>query len=215
MRIAIAGAHGQIGLRLTRLLSDAGHEIAGLIRDPDQGDDIRAAGGEPVVCDLEHADPAEITAAVRGAGAAVFAAGAGPGSGPERKQSMDRDGAIKLVRALEADGGGAHYVMVSSMGADADASEGDMAAYLRAKGQADDALRASGLRHTIVRPGGLTDDSGTGRVRVDERTGRGQIPREDVAAVLAAVIERGGPAGQTFEVIAGDDPVDAALGALG
>lgn len=213
MKIAIAGAHGQIGSQLARMLAGGGHEVAGIIRNPDQSDDIRETGAEPVVCDLEHAQAEEIRAAVRDADAVVFAAGAGPGSGPERKKTVDRDGAIKLAHAFEEEGGG-HFVVVSSMGADPQASEGDMAAYQRAKGEADEAVRASGLTHTIVRPGRLTDDPGTGKVKAGTDVGRGDIPREDVAAVIATIIERGAPADATIELVSGSDPIAEALKTL-
>jgi uncharacterized protein YbjT (DUF2867 family) len=210
MRVAIAGGHGQIALRLTRLLSERGDEVTGLIRNPDQADDIRDAGGEPAVCDLENASAEQVAAAVLGADAVVFAAGAGPGSGEARKETMDYGGAVKLIEAAKANGI-ARYVMVSSMGADPDAEGEGFAAYLRAKGRADAALAASGLDYTIVRPGRLTDDPGTGRVELGEDVQRAEIPREDVAAVLAAVLGEPGTIGTTFGLVAGDVPVDEAV----
>jgi uncharacterized protein YbjT (DUF2867 family) len=210
MRVAIAGGHGQIALLLTRLLSERGDEVTGLIRNPDQADDIRDAGGEPAVCDLENAPAEQVAAAVLGADAVVFAAGAGPGSGEARKETMDYGGAVKLIEAARANGI-ARYVMVSSMGADPDAEGEGFAVYLRAKGRADAALAASGLDHTIVRPGRLTDDPGTGRVELGEDVQRAEIPREDVAAVLAAVLGEPGTIGRTFGLVAGDVPVDEAV----
>ena len=188
MRVAIAGGHGQIALRLTRLLSERGDEILSLIRNPDHAGDVRAAGGEPVVCDLESACNEEVADAVDGADAVVFAAGAGPGSGSDRKLTMDYSGAAKLIAAAKARAI-RRYVMVSSMGANPDL-EGDdtFAVYLRAKGRADRELQQSGLDFTIVRPGRLTDDPGSGRVALGENVGRGQVSRDDVAAVLAAVL---------------------------
>ena len=150
--------------------------------------------------------------AIAGCDAVVFAAGAGPGSGPERKQTMDHGGAVKLIAACKASGVG-RYVMVSSRGADPDAPGDDtFAVYLRAKGQADADLRASGLAYTIVRPGGLTDDPATGRVRTD--TGDGSISRDDVAAILALALPDAALAGVTFDVVGGDTPVEQALAAL-
>jgi uncharacterized protein YbjT (DUF2867 family) len=209
MLVAIAGGHGQIALRLTRLLSERGDDVRSLIRNPDHADDIRDAGGDPVVCDLEEADDALVANAVRGADAVVFAAGAGPGSGAQRKGTMDLGGAVKLIAAAKA-GGIRRYVMVSSINADPNHPGDDtFSVYLRAKGEADAELAASGLDYTIVRPGPLTNDPGTGRVALD--AGRGEVTRDDVAAVLAAVIHEPGSIGRTFDLSGGDTPVDEAL----
>jgi uncharacterized protein YbjT (DUF2867 family) len=212
MLVTIAGGHGKIALHLTRLLSDRGDRVRSLIRNPDHGDDVREAGGEPLVCDLEAADDQTVAQAVEGSDAVVFAAGAGPGSGSERKLTMDLGGAVKLIAAAK----GAdirRYVIVSSRGANPDARGDDtFSVYLRAKGQADAELAASGLDSTIVRPGRLTDEPGTGRVKIAEDTGNGAIPRADVAAVLAAVLVAPGTIGTTFELISGDTPIDEALG---
>jgi uncharacterized protein YbjT (DUF2867 family) len=211
MRVAIAGGHGQIGLRLTRLLHEHGDEVLSLIRNPDHAEDVRAAGAEPVVCDLEAASVEDVAEAIDDADAVVFAAGAGPGSGAERKETMDHGGAVKLIEAAKARGI-RRYVIVSSMGADPNASGDDVfAVYLRAKGKADEAVRASGLDFTIVRPGGLTNDSGTGRVRIGERIGRGSVPRDDVAAVLAEVLHEPATIGKTFELVSGDQAIAEAL----
>jgi nucleoside-diphosphate-sugar epimerase len=209
MLVAIAGGHGQIALRLTRLLSERGDHVRSLIRNPDHTDDVREAGGDPVVCDLEEADGALVANAVRGADAVVFAAGAGPGSGPQRKGTMDLGGAVKLIEAAKA-GGIRRYVMVSSINADPNHQGDDtFSVYLRAKGEADAELAASGLDYTIVRPGPLTNDPGTGRVAVD--AGRGDVTRDDVAAVLAAVLHEPGTIGRTFDLSGGETPIGEAL----
>jgi uncharacterized protein YbjT (DUF2867 family) len=208
--IAIAGGHGKIAQILGRLLAERGDTARGLIRNPDQADDLRAAGIEPVICDLEG--DGDVAAAVRGADAVVFAAGAGPGSGDARKKTVDLGGAVKLVEAAKAEGV-SRYVIVSSMGAEkapADGSEG-FGAYLQAKFEADEAVRASGLDYTVVRPGGLTDDPGTGMVTIAAETARGQIPRVDVAAVLLACLDTPSTIGQSFDVISGDTPIADAL----
>ena len=145
MRVAIAGGHGQIALRLATVLSQRGDEVVALIRNPDHADDVRRAGAEPAVVDLEHASEDDVAQAIARADAVVFAAGAGPGSGPERKETMDYGGAVKLIAAAKQ-GGIGRYVIVSSMGADPDLSGDDtFSVYQRAKGRADDAVRASGL----------------------------------------------------------------------
>jgi uncharacterized protein YbjT (DUF2867 family) len=213
MLVVIAGGHGQIALRLERLLAAGGHRARGLIRNPDHAGDVEAAGAEAMVLDLERED--DVTPAVEGADAVVFAAGAGPGSGPERKRTVDLGAAVKLIDAARA-AGVRRYVMISAMGA-ADPASGSeaMRPYLDAKAEADAALEASGLDHTIVRPGRLTDDPGTGRVAVAERLGRtGEITRDDVAATLVAVLENDATIGRTFEVLQGDTPIAEALAQL-
>jgi len=213
MDVVIAGGHGQIALRLERLLSEAGHRARALIRNPDHAADVEAAGGEPVVCDLEATD--DLTEVVKGADAVVFAAGAGPGSGAARKRTVDYGGAVKLIDACRG-AGVDRYVMVSSIGAHRpEQGQGAMGPYLQAKADADAALQASGLAYTIVRPGSLTDDPGTGRVRLTEDLGhRGPVPRDDVAAVLAAVLANRSLVGRTFELFAGDTPIESALADL-
>lgn len=213
--VAIAGGHGKIALRLTRLLRERGDTVRALIRNPDHAGDVSAAGAEPIVCDLESASVDEVADALGTTGAVVFAAGAGPGSGPERKHTMDYGGAIKLIQAAEVRGV-ARYVMVSSMGANA-AAEGDdtFAAYLRAKGRADAELIASGLHYTVVRPARLTDDPGTGTVNAEEHGERRPVTRDDVAAVVAAALRDDGTIGKVFPITGGDVPIEDALRRLG
>jgi uncharacterized protein YbjT (DUF2867 family) len=218
MRIVIAGGHGKIALILERELSRRGDSVAGFIRNPEHAADLWAAGAEALVVDLEAASVDHVAAHLRDADAVVFAAGAGPGSGAARKDTVDRDAAILLADAAET-AGVVRYLMISSMGADAEAPDeaGDpvFAAYLRAKGAADNNVRArKTLKSTIVRPGHLTNDPGTGRVAIADDTGHGSIPREDVAAVLLAVLDAPGTGGQTFEVISGDTPLVDAVAAL-
>jgi uncharacterized protein YbjT (DUF2867 family) len=216
MRVVIAGGHGKIALVLERLLSQRGDSVAGLIRNPEQTADLEAAGAEPVVIDLEKASVDAAAEHLRGADAVVFAAGAGPGSGAARKETVDRDAAILLADAAEA-AGVDRYLMISAMAADPQATADDpvFEAYLRAKGVADDAIRARGaLSWTVVRPGMLTNDAGTGSVTAGESTGRGSIAREDVAAVLVAVLDEPRTAGQTFDLISGETPITEAVAAL-
>jgi uncharacterized protein YbjT (DUF2867 family) len=212
--VAIAGGHGKIALQLTRRLSSRGEHVAGLIRNPAHADDVRAAGGEPVLLDLEQAGVPEISDAVTGASAVVFAAGAGPGSGAARKLTVDRDGAIKLLEAAVA----VHvprYLMISAVGAE-DPPDGDdvFSVYLRAKAEADAAVQASDLAWTIVRPGRLTDEPGTGLVRIDLEPFRGEIPRADVAGVLDALLATARAQRRILYVNAGPTPVDQALDAV-
>jgi uncharacterized protein YbjT (DUF2867 family) len=213
MRVAIAGGHGKIGRQLARLLRERGDDPSLLIRNRDQAAELEPYG-EPVVVDLEEADETEVTRAVEGADAVVFTAGAGPGSGPERKWTMDYGGAAKLIAAARASGI-SRYVIVSSQGADPDA-EGDdtFAVYLRAKGKADEELRGSGLDYSIVRPTGLTDEPGTGTVEIAEQVERGQISREDVASVIVAVLDEPATIGKTFALGPGDVPIAEAVAQL-
>ncbi len=212
MQVVIAGGHGKVALRLARELTGRGDRVRSLIRNPAHAEDVRATGAEPALCDLESAGEDELTRALGRADAVVFAAGAGPGSGPARKETVDYGAAIELMRAAQANGI-RRYVMVSSVGADARAEGDEMGPYFRAKGRADDALRESGLEFTIVRPGHLVDEPGTGRVRVSGRVGSSNVPRDDVAAILAEVLHRPATIGRTFELVAGDVPVGEALAA--
>lgn len=208
MQVVVAGGHGQIAMRLHPLLQAHGHRVRGLIRRPDQADDLHRVGAEPVVCDLEaDADPA---GAVGRADAIVFAAGAGPGSGADRKRTMDRDGAIKLMEAARRNGI-RRYIMVSAMHAEEPRGGEVFQVYLRAKAEADEALRNSGLDYTIVRPGRLIDEPARGRVAIAPRLPLGEIPRADVAAVLAEVLETASTVGRQFDVTSGEQPIAEAL----
>jgi cytosine deaminase len=212
MRIVIAGGHGQVALRLERLLTASGYEAVGVIRNPEQSEDLRAAGAEPVVLDLESASVEEAAEVLRGADAAVFAAGAGPNSGSERKETVDRGAAVLFADAAER-AGVRRFVVVSSMGADPD-HPGDQVfdAYLRAKGAADAHVRSrTGLDWTILRPGMLTNDAGTGMVHLTASAGRGPVPRDDVAAALLELLETPATAGLTLELISGNMPVAVAV----
>jgi uncharacterized protein YbjT (DUF2867 family) len=212
MDVVVAGGHGKVALRLLRLLAARGDRARGLIRDPAHAADLESAGAEPVVCDLEREE--DVAPFVEGADAVVFAAGAGPGSGPERKRTMDLGGAVKLIDAARANGI-ARYVMVSSIGAGSpDRASGAMRPYIEAKTEADERLAESGLDHTIVRPGRLTDDPGTGHVRAGVEIGSGEVTRDDVAAALLAVLDADNTIGKTFELLQGDTPIDEAVRAL-
>ena len=211
MIVVIAGGHGKIGLLLARILHERGDEVRSLIRNPAHAADVEAAGGKAVLCDLELATEDEVAAVAAGADAVVFTAGAGPGSGPERKWTVDYGGAVKLIAAARANGID-RYVIVSSRGADPDAPGDDTwAVYSRAKGKADADVRASGLAYTIVRPGRLTDDPGTGTIQAGADVGDGKVTRADVAAALAFALHDPALAGVTFEVIEGDTPIEQAL----
>jgi uncharacterized protein YbjT (DUF2867 family) len=213
VRIVIAGGHGQIARRLEKLLAQRGDSPVGIIRDPRQAQDLRGIGADPVVCDLESAGVDELARHLEGAEAVVFAAGAGPGSGAGRKETVDRGAAVLVADAAQR-AGIRRYLMISAMGADRKPPPGTdpvFAAYLRAKGAADAELASrAGLDWTILRPGRLTNEPGTGLVQLAVRTGRGAIPRGDVAAVLLALLDTPA-AGMTLELVAGTTPVGEAI----
>jgi uncharacterized protein YbjT (DUF2867 family) len=214
MRIVIAGGHGKIALLLERLLVERGDAAVGLIRNPDQVADVRATGAEAVVCDLESASVGEVAALLAGADAVVFAAGAGPGSGVGRKDSVDRGASVLMADAAER-AGVRRFVQVSSMGAgQPPATErGEVwVAYITAKTDAEDDLRRRELDWTILRPGSLTDDPATGKVRLAvPPVPRGAIPRADVAAVIVALLDEPGSRHQTLELTGGDSPIGIAV----
>ncbi len=212
-RVAIAGGHGQIALRLTTLLAERGDTVVGLVRNPDHVADVHAAGGEASVLDLERAGVDDVAKAVAGADAVVFAAGAGPGSGAARKDSVDRAAAVLLADAAEATGV-RRYVQVSAMGLDRPADprmDEVFAAYLRAKAAADADLRSRDLEWTILKPGGLTNDPGTGTVTLGEHVPLGAVTRDDVAAVLLGLLDRPSTAGKVLDLVGGSVPIDRAL----
>lgn len=212
MDIFVVGGHGKIALRFERLAADAGHRVRAMARNPDHGGEIEAAGAEPIVADIEADD---ITGVVKGADVVVFAAGAGAGSGPERKKTVDLGGAIKLIEASLANGI-ARYLMVSAIGADRPSRWSEqMRPYYEAKAGADEAIMASGLDYTIVRPGSLTDDPGTGLVDIALKLGRsGRVPRDDVATVLLASLDEPNTVRKAFDLLSGDKPIEEALRSL-
>jgi uncharacterized protein YbjT (DUF2867 family) len=213
MDVVVAGGYGQVARRLLERLAAGGHLARGLIRNPEHAGELQRLGAEPVLADLERED--DLSPHVAGADAVVFAAGAGPGSGPERKRTVDLGGALKLIQAARAQGV-RRYVMISAMGA-ADPGSGPpaMRPYLEAKAKADAALVASDLDWTIVRPGRLTDDPGSGRVAAAPRLRRrGEISRDDTAAVVAAALQAPNTIGLAFEVLAGETPIAEAIAAL-
>jgi uncharacterized protein YbjT (DUF2867 family) len=213
VKVLIAGAHGKTARRLVRMLAEEGHEVRGLVRKEEQMRAVETDGAEPVLVDLE-AEGVEgaVGRAVDGCDAVIFAAGAGPGSGAARKETMDYGGAVKLILAAEAHDA-RRYLMLSSMGAgDPEAGSEAMKPYLRAKARADERLQESALEYTIIRPGSLTNDEGTGRIEAAESLGRrGEISRDDVARTFAEALEMENTYGKTFEILAGDTPVREAL----
>jgi uncharacterized protein YbjT (DUF2867 family) len=214
MDIAIAGGHGQIARLLTRRLAARGDRVRAIIRNPDHRDDVAADGAEAVVLDMEAAAADALADVITGCEAVVFAAGAGAGSGAARKDTVDYGAAAKLISAAQQ-AGVRRYVMVSAMGTDDPPSGDDVfSVYLRAKARADDELMASDLDWTVVRPGRLTDDPAAGAVTLARHVQRGAVSRDDVAAVLAAVLGEPRTAGKVFELVGGDTPIEQAIAHL-
>lgn len=213
---AIAGGHGKIALLLSRTLSSAGHDVRGIIRNPEQRADLHAHGASDIVLDLEQTDVDTLAQALEGVDGVVFAAGAGPGSGTDRKLTVDRDAAVLLGNAAVA-AGVRRYVLISSIGVTTplDQVEDEVfRVYLEAKRAAEEGVRGLDLDWTIIRPGSLTDDAGSGFVTLTPEDTQGPIPRGDVANVIAAVLERDDLAGITVTALSGDTAIDAALDAL-
>lgn len=212
MRVVIAGGHGKIAKLLERELAGRADTALGLIRNPDHAAALRAAGAEPVVCDLEHTDVDTLA----GADAVVFAAGAGPGSGAARKDTVDRGAAVLLADAAVR-AGVRRYLLVSSMGVDdapTDGTDDVWAAYLRAKKAAEDDVTSRDLDVTVLRPGRLTDDAPEGRITLARHVNGGAISRADVARVLLALLYAPGTAGHTLELVGGDTPIADAIAAV-
>lgn len=217
MRIVVAGGHGKIALLLAEQLTGRGHSVLSLIRNSAHAREVYATGAESVVLDLEHALVSDLATTVQSADAVVFAAGAGPGSGVARKYAVDRDGSVLLAEAAERVGT-RRFLQISAMGTGlppAPDTDEVWAAYIEAKSQAEDDLRSRDLDWTILRPGRLTDSPGTGLITLAEpRLERGEIPRADVAAVLAELLGAPDSAGRTLELVTGTTPIATAVAAL-
>lgn len=219
MDVVIAGGHGRIAMRLATHLTGQGHMVRSIVRNPDHLDEVRGTGAEGVLADLEQVPADELAGHLRGADAVVFAAGAGPGSGVARKETVDRDGATLLADAAAA-AGIRRYLLISSTGVDAepDPQAGEVwAAYIRAKKAAEEAVRADDrLDATILRPGRLTDDPGTGTVLLaPPPVERDDVTRDDTAVVLAALLAAPHTVRTTLELRGGGTAIADAVAALG
>lgn len=214
--VAIVGGHGKIALKLIPLLQARGHEPVPLIRSHQHAADIETLGASWRFLDIEASSPRDFIETLRGHDVVVFAAGGGPDGNAERKRTVDLEGSMRSVQAAESLGI-RRFLQVSAMGVDRtpDPSLGDVwEAYVKAKREADAIVRVSTLDWTIVRPGRLTDEPGTGLVSVGRQLESGQVPREDVAAVLAAAIDEPHTIHHQFDLIGGDVPIEEALSSL-
>lgn len=215
IRVAVIGAHGQVGQRILNQLYVRGDEGIGIVRNPEHGEDLVRLGAEAALLDIESASADELADVLRGCDAVVFAAGAGGGSGPERKRTVDYGGSVLAAEAARL-AGVRRFVQISAIGVDtplAEDTEPGWAAYVEAKRDADESLRGTDLDWTILRPGGLTNDEGTGSVTLGDSVERGSIPRDDVAALVLAVLDRPDTAHRQWEVVGGSAPLAEALSA--
>ncbi len=213
MKVLVAGAAGKTASRIVQKLTREGHEVRGLVRKEEQLSEVEKSDAEPALVDLEEEEVEEaVGCAVEGCDAIIFAAGAGPGSGAARKETMDHGGAVKLVEAAEKHGVG-RYLMLSAMGAsDPESGSEAMQPYLYAKARADERLQESNLNYTIIRPGSLTNEEGTGKIQAAPSIGhRGEISRDDVAETFVAALEAENTYRKTFEILSGDTPISEAL----
>ena len=215
-RIAIVGGHGAVARHLHPLLVAAGHQPVALVRNDDYRAELEGLGAEVGLLDIEKDDAAAFADAFTGCQAVVFAAGGGPDGSIERKRTVDLEGALKTIEGARR-AGLSRVVQISAIGVDqpvGDDVKPVWKAYVEAKRDADAALRESGLDYTIIRPGGLTDDDPTGLVELAEQTGRGEIPRADVAAVVAAVLDTDAGLGAQWDLVGGTTPVAEAVAAF-
>ncbi|GAB92848.1 SDR family oxidoreductase [Gordonia rhizosphera] len=212
-QVAIVGGHGKIALRLAKILSDRGDAVTSIIRDPAQSDDVRATGAQPLVADVEHLDEAGLAKAIAGADVLVWSAGAGGGD-PARTYAVDRDAAIRSMAAADA-AGVRRYIMVSYFGAGPGhgVPEGNsFYPYAEAKAAADTRLRQTSLDWTIVGPSKLTDEPGSGTIAVGgARTPGSEVSRDNVAAVVAAVLAEPSTIHRTIEFDDGGTPIAEAI----
>ncbi|MCQ4085857.1 SDR family oxidoreductase [Saccharibacillus sp. JS10] len=209
MKVLVIGANGQIGGRLIKLLQQEGkHEVQAMVRKQEQADSLKADGVEPVLANLEDSVDT-LAEAIKGSDAVVFAAGSGGSTGLDKTLLIDLDGAVKTMEAAEQ-AGTKRYVIVSAMQAhNRERWQESMKPYYAAKHYADRMLQTTNLDYTIVRPGALTNDPGTGKVSAAENLEAGSISRDDVAAVLAAVLEDTNTYRRGFDLIAGDQEIEA------
>ncbi|MFD5829960.1 NAD(P)H-binding protein [Lentzea sp. NPDC060358] len=217
MRVVIAGGHGQIALLLEQQLAARGDAATALVRNPDHFGDVQSAGAVPVLCDLESEDLDSVAAYLNGADAAVFAAGAGAGSGAARKDTVDY-GAAALFASAAVEAGVRRFVQISSVGIESAESpdvDPEFAVYLKAKKMAEEDLRGRDLDWTVLRPGRLVNDPATGLVTLAEpRLPRGSVTRADVAAVVAELLSARNTVGKTLELVNGSTAVGDAVRAV-
>ncbi|MGH3522223.1 MAG: SDR family oxidoreductase [Mycobacterium sp.] len=213
-RIVVIGGHGKVALHLARILTERGDEVTSVFRNPDHTDDVAATGARAVVVDIEAMDTEALADLLAGHQAVVFSAGAGGGN-PARTYAVDRDAAIRVIDAAKQ-AGVRRFVMVSYFGAGPDhgvPQNNSFYPYAEAKAAADAHLRASDLDWTVLGPGRLTLEPATGRIALGPESSKGEVSREDVARVAAAVLDDDSTIGRTIDFNNGDLPIAQALAA--
>ncbi len=216
-RIAIVGGHGQIARHLLVELRRSEHTPVALVRKEEYRDELESRGAEVRLLDIEQQDADAFAAAFEGCDAVVFAAGGGPDGNIERKRTVDLEGSLKSIEGARK-AGIQRFVQISAISVDDPIPDdtGDVwRAYIEAKRDADVALRGSDLAWTIIRPGRLTDEPATGLVALGPDVQRGDIPRADVAAVVAAVVGLDSTVGQQWNLVSGPTPVAEAVRLVG
>ena len=209
MRVLLIGANGLTGQRIAKLLAEGAHDPVAMIRDTSQRATFDALGVPTVLGDLEY----PIDHAVRGCDAVIFAAGSGSSTGPDKTVLVDQLGAIRSMVAAQTEGA-RRYLMLSSVGADIQTESG-IAHYHRAKGYADEHLMSTDLDWTIICPGGLREEPGTGTVAVsDDHHASGLTSRDNLAAALVACLDLPNTSGKRFSLLEGDTPLEEALRAV-
>lgn len=214
MKVLVVGANGQIGRHFVKMLAESNeHTPIAMIRRQDQISFFNSLNTASALASLEGSVE-EIAEAMAGCDAIVFTAGSGASTGADKTLLIDLDGAAKTIEAAKQTGID-RFLMVSAIQADRRENwTEEMAPYYVAKHHADNILRSSGLTYTIIRPGLLLNDLGTGKIKIGEATGYGSIPREDVAAVLMHSLTKENLYNKTFELISGDDEIEGALNRL-
>ncbi len=208
MRIFVIGANGQIGKILIEKLTHTNHTPIAMVRQQEQLMQLEKNGIEGVLADLEGSIEAIQAAIIRSkADAVVFTAGSGGHTGADKTMLIDLDGAVKSMKAAE-NAGVSRFVIVSAIGAHnwhTATDRGSVSSYyVAAKYYADLWLEHSDLAYTIIRPGGLTNDLGTGKIKVADTLAYATITREDVAEVIIAALENEETIGKSFDVVNGD-----------
>ncbi|TLS35055.1 SDR family oxidoreductase [Pseudalkalibacillus caeni] len=211
MHVFVVGANGQIGRYLVKLLIDSNdHSVKAMVRKEEQASEFKEMGADTAVVDLEG-DAGEIAESAKGCDAIVFTAGSGGKTGYDKTLLIDLDGAVKTMEAAEK-AGVKRFVMVSALQANNRKNWNEaIKPYYVAKHYADIFLESTDLNYTIVRPGGLLNETGTGKVSVGDKLGRGSVPREDVAKVVVASLDEENTYKRAFDLVSGETPINKAL----
>lgn len=205
--ILVAGAHGKIGKKIINLLKSSQYFTpVAMVRKQDYLEDFKSQDVKTVLADLTK----NVEHAFENIEKVIFAAG----SGGEQVIEVDQEGAKNLIDAAKK-AGVKKFVMLSSMGADNPEKADQLQDYLKAKHNADEYLKQSGLNYTIVRPGSLNDNVGKGEIKLKLKLDeQGEISRDDVAQTLVRVLHDDAPKDVTFEIISGNTLIGKALNSI-